>query len=293
MTLGNFSTKYGTASNDTITGGDLQVVFGLAGDDILTAGVNASGGHSILAGGLGDDTYNIPVGKSAIILESGGTDTVVLPFSGYISSAYVETVDNRHLVIGDFATNSGVVILDWQKPANRVEKFKFTDVAVTYDQLVSQYTSYPSYNGNFAIQNTNPYSAHAGYLDPATGLTPTTFNSFIDDISALAVGLTPPSLSTSVKRDFNGDGQTDILLQNVNQGWSGIWEMNGTTPTKFTALPTTNGATIAGIGDFNGDGQTDILLQNVNQGWSGIWEMNGTTPTKFTALLTTNGASII
>ena len=92
-------------------------------------------------------------------------------------------------------------------------------------------------------------------------------------------------------RDFNGDGKPDIIVQNVNQGWSGIWEMNGTTPTnKFTLLPTTSGAKISGMGDFNGDGKPDIILQNLNQGWSGIWEMNGTTPTnKFTLLPTTSG----
>jgi hypothetical protein len=30
--------------------------------------------------------------------------------------------------------------------------------------------------------------------------------------------------------DFNGDGKSDILLQNVNDGACYIWELNGTNP---------------------------------------------------------------
>jgi Ca2+-binding RTX toxin-like protein len=113
MTLGNISTRYGTANNDTITGGNLQAVLGLAGDDRLTAG-SSNGIPSVLAGGLGDDTYIIPTGQSATVLESGGTDTVVFPFSGYSSTQFIATVDNRHLIVGDSATNTYAIRLSGQ-----------------------------------------------------------------------------------------------------------------------------------------------------------------------------------
>ena len=93
-------------------------------------------------------------------------------------------------------------------------------------------------------------------------------------------------------RDFNGDGQTDIILQNADQSVSGIWGMNGTKPTSWTALPSTGGLKIAGIGDFNGDGKPDIILQNADKSVSGIWGMNGTTPTSWTALPSTSGLKI-
>ena len=78
--------------------------------------------------------------------------------------------------------------------------------------------------------------------------------------------------------DFNGDGDSDVLLQNTN-GQVAIWEMNGTNqiPGGVAAAgpnPGTNWKAV-GAGDFNGDGDSDVLLQNVN-GQVAIWEMNGT-----------------
>lgn len=193
MTLGNFSTKYGTTNNDTITSSAFQVVLGLTGDDLLTAGSTATNSESVLAGGLGDDTYIIPAGKGALILESGGTDTVVFPFSGSPSTAFINTIDNRHLILGDTATNSVALIVDWQNPANRLEKFVGSDgFTVTYDQIASELTSSPAYQGNITIDS----------IDPKTGLTPATFNSFLNDISALAVGIPPATTSlANLKKD--------------------------------------------------------------------------------------------
>ena len=85
MTLGNIAIKYGTANNDTITGSNLQAVLGLAGDDRLTAGSTTN----FLAGGLGNDTYIVRVGEGATILESGGNDTVIFPFSIASSTGFI------------------------------------------------------------------------------------------------------------------------------------------------------------------------------------------------------------
>ena len=195
MTLGNFSIKSGTTGNDTLSSSSLQVVLGLAGNDRLTASspiVSAAGSPividwSVLAGGLGDDTYVIPAGQGAVIAESGGSDTVIFPFSATSSTAYFYTVDNRHLVIGDSATNSFFAIVDWQNPANRIEKFvDSAGVTTTYDQFVSSSVSSPYYKVNLPLQQTDPNVF--GYLRPSTGLTPTNFNSFLTDINALAVG---------------------------------------------------------------------------------------------------------
>ena len=201
MTLGNFSIKSGTTGNDTLSGSSLQVILGLAGNDRLTAGGTAVTGASVLAGGLGDDTYVIPAGQGAIILESGGSDSVIFPFSGASSTGYLYTIDNRHFVIGDTATNSFAVIIDWQKPANRIEKIvDSTGFSVTYEQVVNEYTSSPLYKGNFALQQTNQ-NGYA-YLSPNTGLTSTNLSSFISDITALAIGtpLTTVPL-TDLKKD--------------------------------------------------------------------------------------------
>jgi hypothetical protein len=187
MTLGNFSIKSGTNGNDTLSGSSLQAILGLAGNDRLTAGGTAISGASVLAGGLGDDTYVIPTGQGAIILESGGTDSVTFPFSTTSSTGYLYTIDNRHLVIGDTTTNSFAVIIDWQNSANRIEKIvDSTGANITYEQVVSVYASSPLYKGNFALQQTNQ-NAYA-YLSPSTGLTATNLNSFLTNVNALAIG---------------------------------------------------------------------------------------------------------
>jgi len=79
--------------------------------------------------------------------------------------------------------------------------------------------------------------------------------------------------------DFDGDGKSDILLQNVDTGGCYIWQMNG------LALKDKGSGEIAwkpgkdwvarATGDFDGDGKSDILLQNVDTGGCYIWEMNG------------------
>jgi len=76
--------------------------------------------------------------------------------------------------------------------------------------------------------------------------------------------------------DFNGDGYSDILLQNTS-GELWIWEMNGT-KVIGGGSPGNPGSSWHAIatGDFNGDGYADILLENTSSGEVEIWEMNGT-----------------
>lgn len=85
--------------------------------------------------------------------------------------------------------------------------------------------------------------------------------------------------------DFNGDHQSDIVLQNQD-GSVAIWDMNGTTVAGAGLVMTGTAVAnpgpdwrVAGTGDFYGDGKTDILLQN-NNGSVAIWEVNGTTITQ-------------
>lgn len=80
--------------------------------------------------------------------------------------------------------------------------------------------------------------------------------------------------------DFNGDGKTDLVLQNQTTRQQEIWLMDGINrqQTIPLSLSFTNPqlGTIRGVADFNGDGNNDIL-------WSGqggnpyVWEMQGTT----------------
>src|SRR5207248_2151623 len=77
-------------------------------------------------------------------------------------------------------------------------------------------------------------------------------------------------------RDFNGDGYSDILFQNVS-GEADIWAISGSAVLVSVSLgnPGASWHSIA-TGDFNGDGNSDILFQN-DSGEAAIWEMDGAT----------------
>ena len=92
------------------------------------------------------------------------------------------------------------------------------------------------------------------------------------------------------RSDFNNDGKDDLIMGNASGGWSGIWTMNGTTPSTWTTLPSASGALPVGAGDFNNDGKDDLIMVNASGGWSGIWTMNGTTPSTWTTLPFASGA---
>ncbi|MFM6138075.1 MAG: FG-GAP repeat domain-containing protein, partial [Sphaerospermopsis kisseleviana] len=86
--------------------------------------------------------------------------------------------------------------------------------------------------------------------------------------------------------DFNGDGNSDILLNNPSQGWNSVWFLNGTTYSGYANLPSAPGWQSLGTGDFNGDGKPDIILNNLNSNWNTVWLMNGTNYAGFANLPT-------
>src|SRR5207248_2534753 len=69
-------------------------------------------------------------------------------------------------------------------------------------------------------------------------------------------------LSWPPPSDFNGDGNSDILFQNVS-GEGNIWAVNGAGVMVAASIgnPGPSGHEI-GTGDFNGDGRGDILWQD-------------------------------
>ena len=79
--------------------------------------------------------------------------------------------------------------------------------------------------------------------------------------------------------DFNGDGKSDILFQNVFDGASYVWEMDGLQRIAGDFVGTAVGTAwqVKGTGDFNGDGKSDILFQNAMDGAVYVWEMDGLT----------------
>lgn len=98
----------------------------------------------------------------------------------------------------------------------------------------------------------------------------------------------PPPPPPTAKNDFNGDGNMDLLWQNISDGYLATWSLNGTSLMSSDLLSpnrvSDNNWRIVGTGDFNGDYKPDIVWQEQTQGWVGIWLMNGTTLLSSTTL---------
>ena len=105
----------------------------------------------------------------------------------------------------------------------------------------------------------------------------------LGDNSSGYVGWTPPNANWTVAGvgDFNGDGKSDILLQDGATGDCFVWEMNGLkllTDASYGYVgwrPPNNQWRAVGTGDYNGDGKSDILLRDGATGDCFVWQMNG------------------
>jgi Calx-beta domain/FG-GAP-like repeat/Galactose oxidase, central domain/Kelch motif len=85
-------------------------------------------------------------------------------------------------------------------------------------------------------------------------------------------------LWTAGSGDFNGDGQTDLVLQHQTTGAVSVWLMNGLTRTRSVVLSPARPVAwrIAGVADWNGDNGADLVWQNTATGAVEIWYLNGT-----------------
>jgi hypothetical protein len=80
--------------------------------------------------------------------------------------------------------------------------------------------------------------------------------------------------------ELNGDGDTDLILQNSSSGDMVYWLMNGINFSQFAFVtPKYPGANwqLVATADFNRDGYTDLLFQNSATGELYEWNMNGGT----------------
>ena len=169
MTIGNFAELLGNVSDfgitgfDSISGADLQIVYGLDGDDNLNSTVTLSGGNLpdgkatvILVGGTGRNNYQVRNNSTAIVIENDNNSNNILwttigstGLSLEKETSFVAEIDNRHLYFGDTVTDQYVILIDWQQPANQIESFDLTEGLISYDDFLSFYQDLANYRGNF------------------------------------------------------------------------------------------------------------------------------------------------
>ena len=241
MTIGNFTELYGigldfgTAGYDSISGADLQVVYALDGDDSLNSTTTFSGGNLlngkatiVLVGGTGRNSYQVRNNSTAIVIENDNDSNNILwttigssGISLEKETSFVAEIDNRHLYMGDTATNQSVILIDWQQPANQIETFDLTEGSVSYKDFVSRYQNSNNYRGNFT------WNELAEEIDlNRLGLSPETINKDLATINRRAEELEDGTFFLENEEQFvYGETRDDYLTGGF--GTEGLFSYGG------------------------------------------------------------------
>jgi hypothetical protein len=196
MTVGNLKPVLGTQFSDGLDGNNLEIVYGLKGDDDLSPNQDLTANDPvILLGGEGDDEYSVGNDSFTVILETGNSngDTIYAPgyeLSG--SNTYSLTIDNRHLYTADLDTGTYGLIIDWRANTG-IDKLVLDDGTFTYqdatnffDHLVA--SNNPHFLGNLTwdeVQTDPRLVANGANLDLSRlGLSSDTINAAIDKVKA-------------------------------------------------------------------------------------------------------------
>ena len=256
---------YGMDGNDYIdAGSDEDTVEGGAGDDTILGGA----GNDSLAGGDGKDLLDGGAGNDNI--DGGaGVDTVVI----HATRASARITRNADGSLTITSADGGVTITN-------VEYLKF-------DDQVMHVNPEDDFNGDGVsdillqhIASTQCFAWDLSRLSAASG---------VKNIMDWGTGPWIPTRDAAndwrmqATGDFNGDGVSDILLQNMKNNQLQIWDLDGKTDALRTmttmdwgSISTNPGSNfkVKATGDFNNDGVTDIVLQNESTGDVRVWEMS-------------------
>jgi hypothetical protein len=109
------------------------------------------------------------------------------------------------------------------------------------------------------------------------------FAQAVDDSRAVilfmhdTLGATLTTQPTLLARDFNADGQSDILWRDVTTGNIATWTSDSTGGYSYAGVGSESlGWQVAGTGDANDDGKSDIYWHNSTTGDAGVYLSNGT-----------------
>jgi hypothetical protein len=94
--------------------------------------------------------------------------------------------------------------------------------------------------------------------------------------TSASLGTLSPNWHIKGSGDFNGDGNEDIIWENVADGSRAIWMMNGAGRViqSLSLGVVSTDWRIVGGGDYDGDGKDDIVLENIATGVRAIWLMS-------------------
>ncbi len=156
MTIGKFNEVIGTDGFDSIRAEeDLSVVYGVNDSDNLTSSLYDEDPTSIVVGGTGGNNYVIFPDATTFILENSDLENILYTGIGTgagisleDNDSFVAEIDDRHLYLGNTASQRYVVIFDWQLPENQIETFSLSEGSLSYDEFVARFRLSDNYRGN-------------------------------------------------------------------------------------------------------------------------------------------------
>ncbi|MBE9199986.1 MULTISPECIES: VCBS repeat-containing protein [unclassified Nodularia (in: cyanobacteria)] len=128
------------------------------------------------------------------------------------------------------------------------------------------YTNIAELNSNGTINATLAAGNYFIEVQPDSAITNSNYSLSLSN-------LTIPSANAA--KDFNKDGQTDILLTNPSQGLNQAWTMDGTNYTGVINIVGSPGYRPVATADFNKDGKTDLIASNPTNNFNVAWFLDG------------------
>ena len=111
------------------------------------------------------------------------------------------------------------------------------------------------------------YNAGSGF-DLCTGIGVPDVNTLIGTLGLIPSG-------SGIAKDFDGDGNADVVLEDSATGRRGVWHLNHGTFAWSNYLSSASPQYhIAAVGDFLANGQSDLVWENTISGSHTIWVMN-------------------
>lgn len=259
VAIGNFNEVLGNRGNNNLIASDLDALYGLAGNDTLSAEENTE--DAIIVGGSGDDVYEASNNSTLIVLENGDSDNDLGKASGVgflkDTSFSLEIDEGRHLYFGDTASNQYLLVLDWQTPENQIESIELEDGIFSYQDIQDNLRTSPGYQGNFTWSEA---IAQEEFNLERLGLSADTIDETITQLDARATALESREPIGNF-RDIVGGESADNILGNDLQA---LYGLEGDDTLKPVAVDLPAGATTNAIAFIGGSGDDTYQLADNN-----------------------------
>ena len=140
MTVGNLNTLLASQGDDSnLLATDLDLVYGLNGNDSLINNTNNSNSDVFLIGGEGNDEYILPSNSFTVILDTGNSNGDLIVAENYAidgENTYSLTIDNRHLYTADLDSDTYALILDW-RDGSPIDSYQLSDGSFTFEEVTA------------------------------------------------------------------------------------------------------------------------------------------------------------